>query len=98
MGESQEPGLPPRGMGSGRSSNNLSGSCSVTVRNLDHTVTIHDLKHLFSKIGVVVQARVSEAGGQGKVVFASKREAFHAVQRYHRHPWKGGRPMNVACR
>merc|ERR1712046_450123 len=45
-----EPWLPPRGMGSGRSSgSSWSGNCLVRVRNLDHAVTAKDLQQLFSK-------------------------------------------------
>mmetsp|Transcript_106823 Transcript_106823/g.185601 ORF Transcript_106823/g.185601 Transcript_106823/m.185601 type:complete len:178 (-) Transcript_106823:136-669(-) len=94
-----ERGLPPRGVGSGRGADErvVGGRCSVKVSNLDSAVTPGDLRNLFSKVGQVANARVI-GGGRGSVDFLRADHAAQAVRRYHRHPWKGGRPLNVTCK
>merc|ERR1712217_1021237 len=95
--DTREPWLPPRGMGSGRSSSRryARNSLVVNVRNLDMEVTAKDLRSLFSKVGKVASTWVDAGSGTGSVEFLSAEAASQAVRRFHRHPWKGGRPMNV---
>lgn len=94
--EEQYVGLAPRGMGSGRSAGGRSsgGGVSVAVRNLDPTATVTDLGQLFAKIGALADVRL-DGSGIGYVEFFHSADAAQAVRRYHRHPWKGGRPLNV---
>mmetsp|Transcript_6848 Transcript_6848/g.17092 ORF Transcript_6848/g.17092 Transcript_6848/m.17092 type:complete len:192 (+) Transcript_6848:71-646(+) len=97
--ELRRPDLPPRGLGSGRgvrTCHSLSLG-AVAVWNLDSAVTAEDLSRLFSRCGRVSEAWL-ERGGRGGVAFVSSGDASRAVQWYHRHPWKGGRPLNVAVR
>mmetsp|Transcript_91124 Transcript_91124/g.253728 ORF Transcript_91124/g.253728 Transcript_91124/m.253728 type:complete len:191 (-) Transcript_91124:199-771(-) len=96
-----EPWLPPRGLGSGRSAGRRAsgGGRAVAVWNLDISVTERDLASLFARVGRVLRAWVDSGqhgNGRGGVEFECAEEAAQAVRRYHRHPWKGSRPINVA--
>mmetsp|Transcript_21746 Transcript_21746/g.67900 ORF Transcript_21746/g.67900 Transcript_21746/m.67900 type:complete len:186 (-) Transcript_21746:227-784(-) len=94
-----EPWLPPRGLGSGRSCRPYRNypSCAVMVQNLDTSASDRDLWRLFAKVSRLVSAWIEDDGrNRGVVEFESAADAMQAVRRYHRHPWKGGRPLNVA--
>eukprot|EP00927_Polykrikos_kofoidii_P035130 TRINITY_DN29701_c0_g2_i1.p1 TRINITY_DN29701_c0_g2~~TRINITY_DN29701_c0_g2_i1.p1 ORF type:complete len:228 (+),score=13.63 TRINITY_DN29701_c0_g2_i1:89-772(+) len=89
--------LPPRGLGSGRGVHNFSrgGPSTIEVDNLDPATTLRQFRSLFNNVGNVAHAWVDAQRSRGGVTFASHEDAKHAVQRFHRHPWLGKRPMNV---
>eukprot|EP00931_Biecheleriopsis_adriatica_P023460 TRINITY_DN14806_c0_g1_i1.p1 TRINITY_DN14806_c0_g1~~TRINITY_DN14806_c0_g1_i1.p1 ORF type:complete len:194 (+),score=25.90 TRINITY_DN14806_c0_g1_i1:54-635(+) len=94
-----EVGLPPRGQGSGRSLASLQddGCRMVAVQNFDGAVACEqDLWSLFSKVGPVLDVWIRWGRRAcGFIEFETSADALQAVRRYHRHPWKGGRPINV---
>jgi len=92
------PWLPPRGRGSGRNSSTRGGSVGVfiEVSNLDSSASAHRLRKLLGGAGSGLKdAWVDADCGQGGAEFCRPAEAKQVAQRFHRHPWLGGRPMNV---
>lgn len=93
------PWLPPRGCGSGRSSSTRTGSGAgvfIEVSNLDRSASTDQLRKLFGSAASGLRDAWVDAGcGRGGAEFCRPAEAKQIAQRFHRHPWLRGRPMNV---
>jgi len=92
------PWLPPRGVGSGRNSSTRGGDegLFIEVSNLDRSASTDRLKKLFGGAASGLRDAWVDAGcGWGGAEFCRPADAKRIAQRFHRHPWLGGRPMNV---
>lgn len=93
--------LPPRGVGSGRGApgsggRGSSGQTRIEVSNLGASASAERLRSLFEGCAAgLSNVWVDASRGSGGADFRSVVEARKVAQRFHRHPWMGGRPMNV---
>ncbi|CAI9778775.1 unnamed protein product [Fraxinus pennsylvanica] len=82
----------------GRGSNIETGT-KLYISNLDYSVSIEDIKELFSEVGdmkryMVHYDRSGRSKGTAEVVFSRRQDAFDAVKRYN-NVQLDGKPMKI---